>query len=63
MKREYTIIIEAKGSHQPSQDEIFQAVGKLVDIRVKEFPKRGSGTNITMIPGPIAKLMRKFPRE
>lgn len=63
MKREYTIIIEAKGSHQPSQDEIFQAVKTLVDNRVKAFPKRGSGTDIAMIPGPIAKLLRKFPRE
>lgn len=62
MKREYTIIIEAKGAHQPSQDEIFKAVKILVDNRVKEFPKQGSGTHITLIPGPVAKLLRKFPK-
>lgn len=50
MKREYTIIIDAKGAHQPSQDEIFQAVRKLVDARTTEFPKPRAGTHVTLIP-------------
>lgn len=50
MKREYHIVIEAKASQQPSQDEIFQAVRHLVDNRVTEFPKVGSGTHVAMVP-------------
>lgn len=59
MKREYKIIIEANAAHQPSQDEIFKAVRTLVDNRVTEFPKVGSGTHVTMIPlryGDLEKL-------
>lgn len=53
MKREYTIIIDAKAAHQPSQNEIFQTVHKLLDTRVKEFPKRNGNTHITLIPKQI----------
>lgn len=63
MKREYTIIIEAKGAHQPSQDEIFKAINTLVDNRTTQFPKRRSGTHITLIPGQLAKLLRKVPKS
>jgi hypothetical protein len=50
MKRTYTIIIEAKKGHQPSQDEIFQALNKLISNRVLEFPIAKSGTHVTLIP-------------
>ena len=55
MEREYTITIKAKGAHQPSQDEIFKAVRDLVDVRVKEFPKIGSGTEVSMGSGRVRK--------
>lgn len=49
MKREYIISIEGNGAHQPSPDEIFKAVRDLVDHRVSEFPKTGSGTDVSMM--------------
>lgn len=50
MKREYRIVIEAKGSHQPSQDEIMAAIVRLVDNRVREYPKPTADRRINIVP-------------
>jgi len=50
MQREYLIIIDAPASHQPTNNQIFKAVGDLVDARVKEFPKSKGGRNLIIIP-------------
>lgn len=54
MKQTYTIIIDAKKSHQPSSQEIHAAVRELVDHRVRQFPPgkntKKSGTRTTIIP-------------
>lgn len=61
MKREYTIIIEARGAHQPSQDEIFKAVRDLIDSRVKEFPKTKASTRLSLTPK--ARVPRQRPSQ
>lgn len=45
MKRVYIITVDAKAAHQPTSDEIFAEVKKLVDRRVSQFPKNGGGSH------------------
>lgn len=62
-KREYTIIIEAPARQQPSQEDIYREVNTLVRNRAREFPKDGSRRGVTIIPGPVVDLLRKFPKK
>lgn len=50
MLQSYTIMIKASKGHQPSSAEIHDAVRKLVDARVNQFPSKKSGTSTTIIP-------------